>query len=155
MGGQERRQGTPRGKREEMKFGVIKQTVVIDTSPLEVYRAYVDPKRHAAFTGTKTTGAPKVGGKFTAGDGYISGRYVTLKPGERIKHEWTTTEWPAGYPPSILELTLKPKGAGTELTMIHSKVPAEQVEYYSKGWNEFYWGPLKKYFAKVSKPAEK
>jgi len=62
-------------------------------------------------------------------------------------HEWTTTEWPAGYPPSILELTLKPKGKGTELTMVHSKVPAEQVDYYAEGWKEFYWAPMKKYFA--------
>jgi len=138
-----------------MKFGIIRQTVVVGASPMEVYQAYVDPKKHATFTGTGVTGTPKVGGKFTAGDGYISGRYVMLEPGKRIKHEWSTTEWPAGYPPSVLELTLKPKGMGTELTMVHSKVPAAQVEYYTKGWTEFYWGPLKKYFGKASRPAEK
>jgi activator of HSP90 ATPase len=135
-----------------MKFGVIKQTVVINASPLEVYQAYVDPKKHAAFTGTGATGISKVGGKFSAGEGYISGKYVALEPGKRIKHEWTTTEWPAGYPPSILELMLIPKGSETELTMVHSKVPAEQVEYYAKGWKEFYWRPLKKYFERAPRP---
>ena len=138
-----------------MKFGVIKQIEVVSATPAEVYQAYVDPKKHAAFTGTETTGTPKVGGRFTAGDGYISGKYLSLEPGKKIKHEWTTTEWPAGYPPSIFALTLKPKGTGTELTMIHSKVPAEQVDYYAKGWKEFYWRPLKKYFNKSSKPAKK
>ena len=135
-----------------MKFGVIQQTVVLDASPLEVYQAYVDPKKHAAFTGTKVIGAPRVGGKFTAGDGYINGKHIKLEPGKRVRQEWITTEWPAGYPPSILELTLKPKDKGTELSMVHSKVPAEQVEYYAKGWNDFYWGPLKKYFGKSQKP---
>jgi len=134
-------------KESEMKFGAIKQVVILEASPQEVYEAYVDPKKHAAFTGTGVTGTPKVGGKFNAGDGYITAKYTKLTLGKKIVHEWTTTEWPAGYPPSILELTLEPKGKGTELTMVHSKVPAEQVDYYAKGWKEFYWAPMKKYFA--------
>jgi uncharacterized protein YndB with AHSA1/START domain len=136
----------PGKKGKGLKFGVIEQTVLVAASPLEVYWAYVDPKKHAAFTGTPTTGTARVGGKFTAGDGYISAKYIELNPGKKVKHEWTTTEWPAGYPPSVLELRLKPKGKGTELTMIHSKVPADQVDYYAEGWKEFYWVPLKKYF---------
>ncbi|HYC11202.1 MAG TPA: SRPBCC domain-containing protein [Nitrososphaerales archaeon] len=142
----------PRGRGEGTRFGVIEQTVVIGASPREVYQAYVDPEKHAAFTGFGATGTPKVGGRFTAGDGYISGKYIELKPGTRIKHEWITTEWPAGYPPSILELTMKPRGKGTELTMVHSKVPAEQVEYYAKGWKEHYWRPLRKYFETGRRP---
>ena len=131
-----------------MEFGEIRQTVLIDAGPAEVFEAYVDPKKHAAFTGQSATGSPRVGGKFTAGDGYISGKYLELEKGKRILHEWTTTEWPAGYPPSILELRLKAKGKKTELTMLHVKVPKEQVEYYTEGWKEFYWTPLKKYFAR-------
>jgi activator of HSP90 ATPase len=131
-----------------MKFGTIKQTVLVDASPLEVYEAYVDPKKHTAFTGQRAAGTPKVGGKFTAGDEYISGKFLVLEKGRRIQQEWTTTEWPQGYPPSLLELTVKAKGKKTELTMVHSKVPEEQVEYYAGGWKEWYWEPLKKYFAK-------
>jgi activator of HSP90 ATPase len=131
-----------------LQFGEIKQTVLIDASPAEVYEAYVDPKKHAAFTGQGATGSPKVGGKFTAGDGYISGKYLVLEKGKKILHEWTTTEWPAGYPPSLLELRLRAKGKKTELTMLHTKVPEEQVDYYAEGWKEFYWVPLKKHFAK-------
>jgi uncharacterized protein YndB with AHSA1/START domain len=131
-----------------MKFGKIKQTALIDASPLEVYEAYVNPKKHAAFTGQSATGEPRVGGKFAAGDGYITGRYLELEKGKRILHEWTTTEWPEGYPPSLLEITLKPKGRKTMLVMVHSQVPGEQVDYYAEGWKEFYWKPMKEYFAK-------
>jgi len=130
-----------------MKSGTIRQTVLIEATPIEVYEAYVDPKKHAAFTGQSASGKPKVGGKFSAGDGYISGKYLALERGKRVLHEWTTTEWPAGYPPSVLELTFKAKGKKTELTMIHSKVPEEQVEYYAEGWKEYYWKPLQAYFA--------
>jgi len=131
-----------------MKTGTIRQTALFDATPLEVYEAYVDPKKHAEFTGDSATGTQKVGGRFTAGDGYISGKYLALEKGKHILHEWTTTEWPEGYPPSVLELTLKAKGKKTELTMVHSKVPEEQVEYYAEGWKEYYWKPLQKYFAK-------
>jgi uncharacterized protein YndB with AHSA1/START domain len=133
-----------------LKFGTIRQTVLIEASPVEVYEAYVNPKKHAAFTGSATSGTPKVGGKFTAGDGYITAKYVELVKGKKILHEWTTTEWPAGYPPSMLELRLRPKGKKTELTMTHSKVPAAQVEYYAEGWKDFYWEPMKKYFKEAS-----
>jgi uncharacterized protein YndB with AHSA1/START domain len=131
-----------------LKFGEIRQTVLLEASPVEVYAAYTDPKKHAAFTGQAARGAPKVGGKFTAGDDYIMAKYLELEKGKKILQEWTTTEWPEGYPPSLLELTLKAKGKKTELTMVHSKVPQDRVEYYAEGWKEFYWEPLKKYLAR-------
>ena len=132
----------------EMKFKVIRQKVLIDASPEEVYEAYVNPMKHAEFTGSPATGTPRVGGKFTAWDGYISGRFLELEKGKRVVHEWKTTEWPAGYPPSIVELTLREKGKKTELTMIHSKAPDEQAGEYAQGWKEYYWGPLREYFRK-------
>lgn len=131
-----------------MKFETIKQEVLVDASPVEVYEAYLDPKKHAAFTGSPATGTPRAGSRFTAWDGYITGRYLKLEKGKTILHEWTTTEWPEGYPPSLVELTLRAKGKETELTMVHSKVPAEQAESYAEGWRDWYWEPLKKYFAR-------
>ncbi len=131
-----------------LKFEVIKQTVVVDAAPDDVYEAYVNPRKHAEFTGSPATGTPKVGGRFTAWDGYSFGRYIELEKGRRIVHDWKTTEWPKGYPPSLVELTLKPKGKKTELTMVHSKAPAEQADDYAQGWTDYYWEPLKEYFRK-------
>ena len=122
---------------------------MVNASPEEVYGAYVDPKKHAAFTGQAVTGTPRAGCKFTAGDGYIIGKHLKLEKGKRVLQEWKTTEWPEGYPPSLLELTVRVKGKKTELTMVQSKVPAEQKEYYAEGWKEYYWEPLKKYLART------
>ncbi|HEY6283661.1 MAG TPA: hypothetical protein VIW22_07030, partial [Nitrososphaerales archaeon] len=66
-----------------MKFEVIKQVAIIDASPVEVYESYVDPKKHAAFTGDSATGTARVGEKFAAGNGYISGKYLKLERGKR------------------------------------------------------------------------
>jgi activator of HSP90 ATPase len=129
----------------EKKIVTIKQVVFIPAKPEEVYDAIMDEKKHAAFTGSKAVINPKVGGKFTAWDGYISGKNIKLERGKRIVQEWKTTEWP-DYPPSMLELLFKSKNNGTELTMVHSKVPLEQAESYRKGWYDSYWEPMKKYF---------
>ena len=55
------------GKR--LKFRTIRQRVIIDARPNDVFDAYVNPKKHAAFTGAGATGMPRVGGRFTASDG--------------------------------------------------------------------------------------
>jgi uncharacterized protein YndB with AHSA1/START domain len=124
----------------------LEQTVFIPAPPREVYETLLDPVRHAAFTGQPASGEPVVGGRFTAHDGYIEGEILELVDGEKIVESWTTTGWPAGAPPSRLELTFRPKEGGTELTMVHSEVPAEHAESYRKGWITHYWEPLRRYF---------
>ena len=81
------------------KVRTLKQKAVIPASPKEVYDAYVDPKKHSKFTGSKATGKAAVGGKFTAWDGYISGKYLELEDGKRVVQEWTSTDFPEGYRP--------------------------------------------------------
>jgi uncharacterized protein YndB with AHSA1/START domain len=129
----------------------ITQTVTIPASPEEVYEAYTNPEIHSEFTDSKATGKPKVGGKFTAWDGYIFGKYLELEPGKRVVQQWETTDWAEGYGPSKVEFTFKPSAKGTELTMVHSDVPVEQKEELAGGWEEFYWKPLKEYFENKQK----
>ena len=130
-----------------LKFGRIEQTIFIKASPNEVYDALLNARKHTAFTGSQATTSAKVGAEFTAWDGYILGKNLALVRGQKIVQEWETTEWPEGYPRSRLEFTLTPRKEGTQLKMVHSQVPAEQVEEYRTGWHTAYWGPLKEYFA--------
>ena len=133
-----------------LKTTTIKQKVFIPAKPAEVYDAYINAKKHEAFTGAKATCLAKAGGKFTAWDGYISGKNVNLVKGKNIVQEWKTTEWPDGFPPSKLDLTLAGKNGGTEIIMVHSLVPAQQSASYKQGWKDFYWAPLRKYFKNIS-----
>jgi len=126
----------------------IKQTTFIPVPPAEAYKALTDPETHSEFTGAKATGHPRVRGTFTAWDGYICGKYLKLQRGKRIVQEWRTTEWPKDSPPSIVEFTFKEKKGGTELTMVHSRVPAGQATSYRRGWIDAYWKPLKEYSKK-------
>lgn len=144
-----------------MKFGTIEQTVFLDATPEEVYDIFLDAKKHSDFTGSPATTNAKVDVEFNAWDGYISGKNLELVKGKKIVQEWETTDWPKGYPRSRLELTLTAKKGGTELRMVHSNVPAEQVKSYTSGWRSSYWDPLKEYIAnnrsskKVAAPPKK
>jgi activator of HSP90 ATPase len=131
-----------------MRVTTIKQKTLIPAAPDEVYEAFMDAKKHSAFTGSKATCDPKVGGEFTAWNEHISGRNLELEKGKKIMREWRTTDWPVAYPPSKLELTFKKTKDGIEISMIHSNVPAEQADDLAEGWVEFCWTPLKDYFTK-------
>src|SRR4030065_2547096 len=98
----------------KLKTTSITQKVVIPQAPEEGYDAFMDAKKHSAFTGAKATCDATVGGEFSAWDGYITGKNLELDKGKRIVQEWITTEWPEGYPPSKLELTLQKTEKGNE-----------------------------------------
>ncbi len=131
----------------------IRQRVIIPASPTEVYEAFVDPKIHAAFTGSPAKGSRRVGSHFAACGGYIDSVHRELVPGKRIVQDWSTTEWPEGAPVSRLELTLKPVAKGTDVRLVHSNVPASQADSYRQGWIDYYWKPLEAYFKERAKTA--
>jgi activator of HSP90 ATPase len=130
---------------------ITQKIIIPKVSPKEVYQAYVDPKKHSEFTNSDATGKPVVGGKFTAWDGYISGKFLELEEGKHVVQEWTSTDFPEGSPPSKLELTFRAVPKGTEIVMVHSNVPKDQEDETAEGWTEFYWEPLKQYFKKEPK----
>jgi activator of HSP90 ATPase len=124
----------------------ITQKVVLPAEPADVYQAFVNARTHAAVTGAAATGSARVGGRFTAWDGYITGVHRELVKGRRIVQDWTTTQWPDGAGPSQVEFSFKAVKGGTEIRMVHSNVPAEQADSYRQGWIDYYWEPLKAYF---------
>jgi activator of HSP90 ATPase len=134
---------------------IIQQKTTIPATPEQVYEAYTNPKKHTEFTGSKATGKPTPGTKFTAWDQYIFGTYLELQKPNKIIQEWQTTDWPENYPPSKLELTLKPTPEGTEITLTQTNIPTQQKNELTEGWQEFYWKPLKKHFKKPKPPTPK
>jgi activator of HSP90 ATPase len=124
----------------------ITQKTTVPAPPAKVYEAFVNARLHAAFTGAAATGTARVGGKFTAWDGYIFGVYRALVKGKKIVQDWSTTEWPEGAAPSRAEFIFKAVKGGTEVRLLHSNVPAEQADGYRQGWIDYYWTPLTAYF---------
>jgi len=122
--------------------------LIQNSTPEAIYKVLLSSRGHSDFTGSRTKINARVGSKFTAWDGYISGKNIALTKGKRIEQEWMTSEFPEGYGPSILKISLLKKGEGTELSMIQTRVPVSQVKRYDEGWHSAYWEPLKVYFQK-------
>jgi activator of HSP90 ATPase len=132
-----------------MKTKDIKQKVIIPATPLEVYNALMDSKKHSAFTGSICKIGKKEGSAYTAYDGYINGKNVKLVPGKKIVQTWQSVDgvWPEDHF-SEVTFDLKATPKGTEVSFLHKGVPVNQVEEFKKGWPEHYWKPMKNYFAK-------
>ena len=130
-----------------MKNG-FKLSAVISATPAEIYKAWLSTKGHAAMTGSPAKVDGKIGGKFTAWDGYIFGSTLELTPDQFIAQAWRTSEFPDEAPASLVEIALKEIKDGTKVTLTHSQIPAGQEDSYRQGWEDFYFKPMKEYYGK-------
>jgi len=133
-----------------VKTDSVKVSAVIPAEPRVIYDAWMSSKGHQAMTGSGASVTARVGGAFTAWDGYISGTTLELKPGERIVQAWRTTEFGADDADSRLEILLEKAARGTRVTLVHTEIPAGQGPEYRKGWLDFYFTPMKKYFGSMT-----
>jgi len=126
----------------------IRHTVTIGAEPRAVYRALIDEKKHAAFTGEPARISRKVGGAFTCYGGHLSGLNLELVPSKRIVQSWRAKGWPAGVH-SIVSFALSRKAGGrTRIRFTHVGVPASAFRDINKGWRTFYWERLKAHLGK-------
>lgn len=122
-------------------------SVTLDASAQQIYDAWMSTDGHSAMTGSATQVDPKIGGAFSAWDGYIFGKTLELEAPRRIVQAWRTTEFPEDAVDSRLEVLLEEKNGKTKLTLIHNDLPEDQADSYKVGWKDFYFKPMKKYFS--------
>ena len=129
----------------------IKQTVEFKAQPHEVFEALMDSRKHSEFTGQEAVISREVGGKFTAYDGYIHGKTIKIEPDKLIVQEWWANDWPEGAVSKATFKITKTK-AGSRLALSQTGVPDEQAEEIERGWEEFYWEPMRGMLEKTGKP---
>ena len=122
-------------------------STVLSAEPERVFRAWLSTDGHAAMTGSAAKVEPRVGGKFSAWDGYITGKTLALRPYTRIVQSWRTSEFSEADPDSRIEIVIEPAEDGALLTLTHTNIPAGQAESYESGWEESYFAPMREYFA--------
>jgi len=129
--------------------GTIKQTVIFNASPHDVYEALMDSKKHAAFSGGKASMSRAVDGKISAYDGYIAGKNIELVPDRKIVQDWRAVDWPENYFSRVM-FEFTPVSEGTRLEFTHSDVPEGTEEEFTQGWIDNYWEPMKEYLKKFT-----
>ncbi len=128
-----------------MKTKIIKQKVRFKASPLQVYSALMDSKKHSGFTGEPAKISAKEGGKFTAYGDYISGVNLALIPGKKIVQSWRASDWEDGASSTVTFIFSADNG-GTLLEFLQEGVPADDAGEIKQGWIDYYWKPMKEMF---------
>ncbi len=87
---------------------------------------------------------PKIGGAVELFDGWVKGEVVAFdSKTKKLSYTWKPSEWAKNTEPSLVEFTLKPHEAGTELQVIHSGFPSqEEADKHRSGWTDFVFEPL-------------
>ena len=127
----------------------IRQSVTFKATPHEVYEVLMDSRKHARFTGSKASISRKVGGKFTAYAGYITGTNLELVADRKIVQAWRGSDWPEDHFSRVTFALKKVKG-GARLTFTQSGVPDQHHDSIKQGWHDFYWKPMKTWFKRES-----
>lgn len=126
----------------------ICQTIVFkNITPEDLYGIYMDSKKHSKATGGAAKISAKAGSKYSAWDGYISGKTLDLIKGKMIIQSWRSSDFKAGDLDSILVLWFDKKGQDAVINMTHANVPDHQYYGVRSGWDDYYWKPWKKYLS--------
>jgi activator of HSP90 ATPase len=130
-----------------MHTKTIQQSVTFKAGADDVYEALMDSRKHSEFTGSEVSMSRKVGGKFSAFNGYSEGANIELVPDKKIVQSWRASDWPEGHY-SQATFELKEEGILTRLTFTQSGVPEDQYNDISQGWYDNYWEPMREMFSK-------
>ena len=126
----------------------ITLTTTIPASPQAIYEAWLDSKKHGDMTGGDASIDGRVGGLFSAWGDYIEGTTRELVANQRIVQEWRTSEFPPNAPDSSVEIRLEAVGGSCKLTLKHTGLPSGDGPKYKQGWEDYYFKPMKEYFAR-------
>jgi hypothetical protein len=131
-----------------MKKEALRVTSTIPVAPTTLYFAWIDSGHHSSMTGQTAKIEPVVGAKYSACNGYVTGKLVILDLGRRIVMSWRTTDFPRDAADSRVEVHFETLGPSTRILILHTDIPEGQSEKYKALWNERYITPMRAYFSK-------
>jgi uncharacterized protein YndB with AHSA1/START domain len=120
----------------------------LPAKPARLYRMYLDPRQHAAFTGAPVKIAARVGARFEAFGGALTGRILQLIPGRLIVQSWRSSEFGKRDLDSTLVLSFWPERSGGRIELTHVNVADSDFAGVSEGWTKYYWTPWRAYLSR-------
>ena len=126
----------------------IQQSVTLPAPAADLYRMYLDSKRHAAITGAPVRIGARPGSPFRAFNGALSGKMLVTRPGRMIVQTWRSTGFGVKDPDSILILTFSSRGKSGRIRLVHANVADRDARGVTEGWPKYYWRPWRTYLTK-------
>ena len=122
-------------------------TLAVDlpAKPAKLYEMYLNPALHGAFTGSPVKIAARVGAKFSAFGGAISGTVLQLVPNRLIVQSWRSTNFGKADIDSTLILTFLARGRSARIELTHVNVAERDLGGVTEGWSKYYFVPWRTY----------
>ena len=117
----------------------IQQRVRFNVPPARLFNLYMDSRQHSAATRAKAVVSRRVGGKLSAFDGTLSGKFLAIVPNRMIVQSWRSKHWKETDLDSILVLTFSETRRGGQIDLVHANVPAHDHDGVTRGWEKYYW----------------
>ena len=111
-----------------MKKEALRVTSTIPVAPTTLYFAWIDSAHHSSMTGQTAKIEPVVGAKYSACNGYVTGKLVILDLGRRIVMSWRTTDFPRDAADSRVEVHFETLGPSTRILILPTESPEGQSE---------------------------
>jgi uncharacterized protein YndB with AHSA1/START domain len=121
----------------------IKQTYEMNATPEEVFEALVNPNIIQDWSGDEAKMTAEVGGKFSLWGGQMFGVNLEIVKNKKLVQEWCYDQWEA---PSKVTLTIKSKGKGCVVDLLHEDVPEKSINSIADGWGAYYLGAMQDMF---------
>ena len=125
----------------------IAMAVSLPCSAAKLYRMYLDPRLHAAFTGAPVKIAARAGATFEAFGGAITGTILQVIPNRLIVQSWRSTHFLRRDLDSTLVLSFWPEETGGRIELTHVNVSEGDFSGVSEGWSHYYWTPWRKFLS--------
>lgn len=113
----------------------------VKATPEVVYEYLTESDKWAMWQGATATIEAHPGGRFmmTMPDGSMArGEFVDLVPPRRVVFTWGWVDHP-GVPPgsSTVEIEIAASAEGSQVTITHRGLPAEEIEVHTLGWAHY------------------
>jgi uncharacterized protein YndB with AHSA1/START domain len=119
----------------------IKQTYLMKATPARVFQALTDPKIIKTWSGAPAKMSAKKGASFRIWGGDMFGKNLEVVKNKKLVQEWNTPSFS-----SRVTFTIKPKGTGSMVELLHENVPPASVRSYADGWKRYYLGAMQEMF---------
>lgn len=123
----------------EFTMKQINQTYELNATSQVVFDALVNPETIKQWSGAPAQMDGNIGTKFSLFGGQIEGTNLEVVPNQKLVQKWPSD--------TKVTITLVDNGDTTTADLLHEDIPADEVEKFSQGWKEYYFGPMQKMFA--------
>ena len=121
-----------------MSMQKISKTYTLNAASNVIFDALVNPDTIQKWSGAPAQMETTAGSDFSLFGGQVTGKTLEVVNGKKLVQQWPSN--------TKVTIALSANGDATTVDLLHENIPEDEVEKFTQGWNEFYFGRMEKMF---------